>query len=104
MSKSRLLTPVLLATITAITALMPVSTAWAACSDCPWLFVRCMRMADTPEKEQACEEARALCEETFCGNPFAARDALLPARVENPLVKADPVDPAEARDARRSAR
>ncbi|MCE9666333.1 hypothetical protein LY474_00790 [Myxococcus stipitatus] len=37
-----------------------------ACSDCPWLFVRCMSRAQTPEAEQACEESRALCEETFC--------------------------------------
>ena len=88
MFKSRLLTPVLLATVTAISALLPISSAFAACNDCPWLFVRCMSRADTPEKEQACEESRQLCEETFCNNPRAARLSASPAIVENPLPQA----------------
>lgn len=37
-----------------------------ACSDCPWLFVRCMSRATTPEAKASCEESRLLCEETFC--------------------------------------
>ncbi|MET0402797.1 MAG: hypothetical protein ABW123_10360 [Cystobacter sp.] len=37
-----------------------------ACNDCGWLFVRCMSRASTNEAAQACEESRALCEETFC--------------------------------------
>ncbi|QQQ02487.1 hypothetical protein [Lysobacter enzymogenes] len=102
MFKSRLLTPVLLATVTAISALLPISSAFAACNDCPWLFVRCMSRADTPEKEQACEESRQLCEETFCNNPRAARLSASPAIVENPLPQAR--DLADRRpQARRSA-
>jgi len=84
MFKSRLLTPVLLATVTAIAALLPISSAFAACNDCPWLFNRCMSRADTPEKAQACEEARQLCEETFCTNPLAKRLSA-PPLVENSL-------------------
>ena len=76
MAKSALLTPVLLASITAVTALLPVSSAYAACNDCGWLYVRCMRTADTTEKAQACEESRQLCEETFCTNPLAVRLSL----------------------------
>lgn len=88
MFKSRLLTPLLFGSITVVAALLPVSSAFAACNDCPWLFVRCMIHADTPEKEQECEDARALCEETFCTNPIAApfTDLLRP-RVENPLPR-----------------
>ena len=37
-----------------------------ACSDCSWLFVRCMSRAQTTEGAQQCEAARADCEETFC--------------------------------------
>ncbi|MFY0579993.1 hypothetical protein ACN28S_42240 [Cystobacter fuscus] len=37
-----------------------------ACSDCGWLFVRCMSRASTNEAAAQCEESRALCEETFC--------------------------------------
>ncbi|MCP3098793.1 hypothetical protein LZ198_07885 [Myxococcus sp. K15C18031901] len=37
-----------------------------ACSDCSWLYVRCRSRAQTPEAAQECEDARALCEETFC--------------------------------------
>ncbi|WP_426754588.1 hypothetical protein [Myxococcus sp. Y35] len=40
-----------------------------ACSDCGWLFVRCMSRAQTPEAEQQCEESRLLCEFTFCECP-----------------------------------
>ncbi|ATB50256.1 hypothetical protein [Corallococcus macrosporus] len=40
-----------------------------ACSDCGWLFVRCMSRAQTPEAEQMCEEARLVCEYTFCPCP-----------------------------------
>lgn len=104
MTKSRSLSPVLLAAIAAISTLLPISSAFAACSDCPWLYVRCMRLADTPEKEQQCEEARLLCEETFCTNPLAVRLAV-PSRAD-----ADPAparsEAADARDAdaRRSAR
>lgn len=79
MFKSRLLTPVLLATVTAVSALLPISSAFAACNDCHWLYVRCMSRADTLEKAQACEESRQLCEETFCTNPLAARLSVTPA-------------------------
>lgn len=40
MFKSRLLTPLLFASITVVAALLPISSAFAACNDCPWLFVR----------------------------------------------------------------
>ncbi len=43
-----------------------------ACSDCPWLYVRCMSRATTPEAQATCEEARLLCEETFCTYGAAA--------------------------------
>jgi hypothetical protein len=40
-----------------------------ACSDCPWLWLRCMRNANgSPEREAMCDESRALCEETFCNS------------------------------------
>ncbi|MEH6419146.1 hypothetical protein [Pseudomonas sp. CGJS7] len=103
MSKSALLTPVLLASITVVSALAPVSSAVAGCSDCGWLFVRCMSHADTPEKEQECEDARALCEETFCTNPSAARLALLPPRAETPLPAPDRDDANRAAKTRQSA-
>lgn len=102
MSKSRLLTPVLLASITAISALLPISSAFAACNDCPWLYVRCMSRADTPEKEQQCEEARQLCEETFCTNPLAVRLAVPPAAATAPSAPSEKVDVRDVR-AQRSA-
>lgn len=105
MSKSRLLTPVLLASITAVTALLPVSSAFAACNDCHWLYVRCMSRADTLEKAQACEESRQLCEETFCTNPLAARLSLQPAMAASPKPAPAQDDAVEARErpAQRSA-
>lgn len=36
------------------------------CSDCGWLYRRCMSRASTNEAARECEESRALCEETFC--------------------------------------
>ncbi|MGO1071188.1 hypothetical protein [Lysobacter sp. CA199] len=98
MSKSRLLTPVLLASITVVSALLPVSSAFAACNDCGWLFIRCMSRADTPEKEQECEDARVLCEETFCTNPLAARWELPQPAAANPLPA--PTDEAATRNPR----
>lgn len=81
MSKSRLLTPLLFASITFVATLLPISSAFAACNDCHWLYVRCMSRANTSELAQQCEESRALCEETFCQNPLAASltDSLRPA-------------------------
>lgn len=104
MFKSRLLTPLLFASITVVAALLPISSAFAACNDCPWLFVRCMSRADTPEKAQACEEARALCEETFCTNPIAApfTDLLRP-RVETALPQPIQVAQAKSLPTQRSA-
>ncbi|MBN7136172.1 hypothetical protein A7A76_15625 [Lysobacter enzymogenes] len=105
MSKSALLTPVLLASITAATALLPVSSAYAACNDCGWLYVRCMRTADTTEKAQACEESRQLCEETFCTNPLAVRLSLPAATGAGPAAAsaADAAVEADDGNARRSA-
>jgi len=37
-----------------------------ACSDCSWLWLRCMRGAPTAEAQAECDASRALCEETFC--------------------------------------
>lgn len=103
MFKSRLLTPLLFGSITVVAALLPVSSAFAACNDCGWLFVRCMSRADTPEKAQACEESRALCEETFCTNPFAASFTdLLRPMVENPLPRPIQVAQVQSPPAQRS--
>ncbi|ALN88106.1 hypothetical protein LC55x_4858 [Lysobacter capsici] len=104
MFKSRLLTPLLFGSITVVAALLPVSSAFAACSDCPWLFVRCMSHADTPEQEHDCEDARALCEETFCTNPIATpfTDLLRPI-VENPLPRPIQIAQAQTPPAERSA-
>jgi hypothetical protein len=104
MFKSRLLTPLLFGSITVVAALLPVSSAFAACSDCPWLFVRCMSHADTPEQEQVCEDARALCEETFCTNPIATpfTDLLRPI-VQNPLPRPIQIAQAQTPPAERSA-
>lgn len=80
MSKSRLLTPLLLGSITVVATLLPISSAFAACNDCGWLFVRCMKHADTNEKVQECEYARAECEETFCttSDRVSLSESLLP--------------------------
>ncbi|KWS06126.1 hypothetical protein AZ78_3680 [Lysobacter capsici AZ78] len=104
MFKSRLLTPLLFGSITVVAALLPVSSAFAACSDCPWLFVRCMSHADTPEQEHECEDARAMCEETFCTNPIATpfTDLLRPI-VENPLPRPIQIAQAQTPPAERSA-
>lgn len=104
MFKSRLLTPLLFGSITVFAALLPISSAFAACNDCPWLFVRCMSRADTPEKQQVCEEARALCEETFCTNPIASpfTDLLRPM-LENPLPRPIQIAQAQSPRSERSA-
>ena len=69
MLKSCLLTPLLLGSITVVASLLPVSSAHAACSDCHWIYVRCMNRADTPEKVQFCEESLVGCEQEFCPVP-----------------------------------
>lgn len=95
MFKSRLLTLMLLGSITVVAMLLPVSSAFAACSDCHWLFVRCMSRADTPEKKQSCEEGRVTCEETFCPDPArAGSNDLLRAVAVTPV--SPPVEEAEA--------
>ncbi|MFP2959980.1 hypothetical protein ACLEPN_19655 [Myxococcus sp. 1LA] len=38
----------------------------ALCSDCGWLYVRCMSRAQTPEARELCEFGRADCEATWC--------------------------------------
>ncbi|AEI67526.1 hypothetical protein [Corallococcus macrosporus] len=38
----------------------------ALCSDCGWLYVRCMSRAQTPEARENCEYGRADCEATWC--------------------------------------
>jgi hypothetical protein len=40
-----------------------------ACSDCDWLWLRCMRNATTPEAQQACDASRLDCQYTFCPCP-----------------------------------
>ncbi len=40
-----------------------------ACSDCGWIYNRCMRNAPTMEAAEQCEESRLLCEFTFCPCP-----------------------------------
>jgi hypothetical protein len=40
--------------------------AMALCSDCQWLYVRCMSRAKTPEAKASCEEGRLDCEATWC--------------------------------------
>lgn len=69
MLKSYLLTPLLLGSITVVASLLPVSSAHAACSDCQWIYVRCMSRANTPEKVQFCEESLVACEQEFCPVP-----------------------------------
>jgi hypothetical protein len=50
--------------------------ATALCSDCDWLFVRCMSRATTAEQEQNCEGAREDCRATWCtaAAPVQAQD------------------------------
>lgn len=43
--------------------------AAALCSDCGWLYVRCMSRAQTPEAREMCEGGRRDCEETWCTGP-----------------------------------
>ncbi|MDY7226516.1 hypothetical protein [Hyalangium rubrum] len=45
--------------------------AMALCSDCHWLYVRCMSRAATPEAKQNCEFGRMDCEATWCTSPAA---------------------------------
>lgn len=105
MSKSRLLTPLLLGSITVVAALLPVSSAFAACSDCGWLFKRCMSRADTIEKAQECEYARADCEETFCTTPdrVSLSESLLPVSAKPSLLATRVEQTRDSRTPRRAA-
>lgn len=96
MLKSYLLTPLLLGSITVVASLLPVSSAHAACSDCDWIYVRCMIRADTPEEVQFCEESLVSCQQEFCPVPPIA--SLLPLQ---PAI-ATPTSPSPSTDSDRS--
>ncbi|QWF17012.1 hypothetical protein [Lysobacter capsici] len=84
MLKSYLLTPLLLGSITVVASLLPVSSAHAACSDCQWIYVRCMSRANTPEKVEFCEQSLVDCEQEFCPVPPIASLAPLRPATETP--------------------
>ncbi|AKQ65984.1 hypothetical protein A176_002896 [Myxococcus hansupus] len=44
----------------------PEVEAAALCSDCGWLYVRCMSRAQTAEAKEMCEYGRMDCEATWC--------------------------------------
>lgn len=46
--------------------------AMALCSDCSWLYVRCMSRAQTPEAKENCEYGRLDCEATWCSSAAPA--------------------------------
>jgi len=94
MKHHRMLAPLLLGSIVAVSALLPVSSAFAACSDCHWLYVRCMSRATTPERVAQCEQGRQDCEETFCPDPSLARTMSPVAR--KPVLLADAAREAHA--------
>ncbi|MFP2904387.1 hypothetical protein ACLESD_04895 [Pyxidicoccus sp. 3LFB2] len=56
--------------------------ATALCSDCSWIYVKCMGRATTPEARQNCEYGRIDCEETWCTGLLAGEDA--PSATSNP--------------------
>ncbi|KRB07908.1 hypothetical protein [Lysobacter sp. Root690] len=97
MLKSYLLTPLLLGSITVVASLLPVSSAHAACSDCDWIYVRCMNRADTPEKVQFCEESLVSCQQEFCPVPPIA--SIVPLQPATATPTSQPTEIDSSRDA-----
>lgn len=97
MNMGRLMSPLLIGALVAGAWMLPAAPSYAACSDCDWLWLRCMRNAGhDPEREQQCEESRQLCVETFCQNPLRADVVLLPAARPQRLISEQSVSPPSA--------
>ena len=103
MLKSYLLTPLLLGSITVVASLLPVSSAFAACSDCEWIYVRCMNRANTPEKVEFCEQSLISCEQEFCPVPPIASLVPLQPVIAAPTSPSTDIDQARDTQSARTA-